>query len=63
MRCLRAVCSTFGDLRFLTLLLVLSLQPEMVGHYLGEFSISYKPVSHGRAGIGATKSSRFVPLK
>ena len=38
-------------------------QPEMVGHYTGEFSISYKPVSHGRAGIGATKSSRFVPLK
>ena len=40
-----------------------TLQPEMVGHYLGEFSITYKPVSHGRAGIGATKSSRFVPLK
>ena len=40
-----------------------TLQPEMVCHYLGEFSITYKPVSHGRAGIGATKSSRFVPLK
>jgi len=39
------------------------IKPEMVGHYLGEFSITYKPVSHGRAGIGATKSSRFVPLK
>ena len=39
------------------------IKPEMTGHYLGEFSITYKPVSHGRAGIGATKSSRFVPLK
>jgi small subunit ribosomal protein S15e len=26
-------------------------------------SISYKPVKHGRPGIGATHSSRFVPLK
>lgn len=25
----------------------------MVGFYLGEFSISYKPVRHGRPGIGA----------
>mmetsp|Transcript_8294 Transcript_8294/g.28225 ORF Transcript_8294/g.28225 Transcript_8294/m.28225 type:complete len:149 (-) Transcript_8294:773-1219(-) len=39
------------------------VKPEMVGHYLGEFSISYKPVKHGRPGIGATNSSRFVPLK
>ena len=39
------------------------LKPEMVGHYLGEFSISYKPVKHGRPGIGATHSSRFIPLK
>merc|ERR1712012_41952 len=33
--------------------------PEMIGHYLGEFSITYKPVKHGRPGIGATHSSRF----
>ncbi|CDS09260.1 Putative 40S ribosomal protein S15 [Lichtheimia ramosa] len=39
------------------------IRPEMVGHYLAEFSISYKPVRHGRPGIGATHSSRFVPLK
>lgn len=38
-------------------------QPEMCGHYLGEFSITYKPVKHGRPGIGATHSSRFIPLK
>lgn len=39
------------------------IKAEMVGHYLGEFSITYKPVAHGRPGIGATNSSRFVPLK
>lgn len=39
------------------------LQPEMIGHYLGEFSVTYKPVKHGRPGIGATHSSRFIPLK
>ncbi|KAJ4458863.1 putative 40S ribosomal protein S15-3 [Paratrimastix pyriformis] len=39
------------------------VKPEMIGHYLGEFAISYKPVMHGRPGIGATHSSRFIPLK
>ncbi|KAK9773657.1 putative 40S ribosomal protein S15 [Seiridium cardinale] len=39
------------------------IRPEMVGHYLAEFSISYQPVKHGRPGIGATHSSRFIPLK
>ena len=40
-----------------------AMQPEMVGTYTGEYSISYKPVKHGRPGIGATHSSRFIPLK
>ena len=39
------------------------IKGDMIGHYLGEFSISYKPVTHGRPGIGATHSSRFIPLK
>ncbi|EIW58639.1 40S ribosomal protein S15 [Trametes versicolor FP-101664 SS1] len=39
------------------------IKPEMVGHYLAEFSCSYRPVKHGRPGIGATHSSRFIPLK
>ena len=25
------------------------IRPEMLGHYLGEFSITYTPVRHGRA--------------
>ena len=36
------------------------IRPEMIGHYLAEFSISYKPVKHGRPGIDATHSSRFI---
>ena len=39
------------------------VKTDMVGHYLAEFSMSYKPVKHGRPGIGATHSSRFIPLK
>jgi|EP00669_Euglena_mutabilis_P010347 small subunit ribosomal protein S15e len=39
------------------------IKGEMVGHFLGEFSITYHPVKHGRPGIGATHSSRFIPLK
>jgi len=39
------------------------IKPDMIGHYLGEFSISYKPIMHGRPGMGASGSSRFIPLK
>eukprot|EP00993_Chasmostoma_nieuportense_P005357 NODE_5985_length_586_cov_85.629630_g5820_i0.p2 GENE.NODE_5985_length_586_cov_85.629630_g5820_i0~~NODE_5985_length_586_cov_85.629630_g5820_i0.p2 ORF type:complete len:172 (-),score=42.00 NODE_5985_length_586_cov_85.629630_g5820_i0:71-532(-) len=39
------------------------IKGEMIGRCLGEFSITYKPVKHGRPGIGATHSSRFIPLK
>ncbi|XP_041009510.1 uncharacterized protein LOC121253577 [Juglans microcarpa x Juglans regia] len=45
------------------MIIVPEIKPEMIGHYLAEFSISYKPVKHGRPGIGATHSSRFIPLK
>jgi small subunit ribosomal protein S19 len=39
------------------------IMPEMIGHYLGEFALTRKRVSHGSAGVGATRSSRYVPLK
>ncbi|RXH78255.1 hypothetical protein DVH24_001773 [Malus domestica] len=39
------------------------IKPEMISHYLAEFSISYKPVKHGRPGIGATHSSRRETYK
>ena len=39
------------------------VKPEMIGYYLGEFAITYKRVSHGKPGVGATHSSKFVPIK
>ena len=38
-------------------------QPESVFHYLGEFALTRKKISHGSAGIGATRGSKYVPLK
>jgi small subunit ribosomal protein S19 len=40
-----------------------NITPEMLGHYLGEFAITNKPVKHGTPGIGASRSSMYVPLK
>ena len=37
--------------------------PDMIGHFLGEYSIPTIHVAHGSPGIGATRSSKFVPLK
>jgi small subunit ribosomal protein S19 len=39
------------------------LQPEMIGHRFGEFAPTRSRVTHGSAGVGATRSSKFVPLK
>ncbi|MCW4000397.1 MAG: 30S ribosomal protein S19 [Candidatus Bathyarchaeota archaeon] len=41
----------------------MTIRPEMIGHYLGEFAITNKPVRHGTPGIGASRSSMYVPLK
>jgi small subunit ribosomal protein S19 len=43
--------------------LVLQIKPEMIGHYLGEYAITNKKVVHGTPGIGASRSSLYVPLK
>ncbi|MHA2009342.1 MAG: 30S ribosomal protein S19 [Promethearchaeota archaeon] len=42
---------------------IVDIKPEMIGHYLGEFSLTRRRVSHGSPGIGATRSSKYVPLK
>jgi len=39
------------------------IKPDMIGHYLGEFAITNRPVRHGTPGIGASRSSMYVPLK
>jgi len=39
------------------------IKTEMVGHYLGEYVITNKRVNHGAPGVGASRSSLYVPLK
>ncbi len=39
------------------------IRPEMIGHYLGEFALTRKAVRHSGPGVGATRSSKFLPLK
>ncbi|MDH7506814.1 MAG: 30S ribosomal protein S19 [Candidatus Thermoplasmatota archaeon] len=41
----------------------LEIQPEMIGHYLGEFALTRQRVKHTGPGVGATRSSKFMPLK
>ena len=40
-----------------------TIQPEMVGHYLGEFALTRTEVKHTGPGVGATRSSKYLPLK
>lgn len=42
---------------------IVEIKPPMIGHYLGEFAMTRKNVQHGSPGIGATRSSKYVPLK
>ena len=42
---------------------IVEVKPEMLGHRLGEFTMTRKPVKHSAPGFGATRSSKFVPLK
>ncbi len=41
----------------------IEITPEMIGHRIGEFALSRKKVTHSTPGIGATRSSLYVPLK
>jgi len=41
----------------------ITIEKEMLGHYLGEFALTRKRVKHGKAGIGATKSSTALAAK
>ena len=39
------------------------IQPEMLGHRLGEFALTRSDVSHSAPGIGATRSSANLSVK
>jgi small subunit ribosomal protein S19 len=40
-----------------------TVKPQMVSHYLGEFSQTRVPIKHGSPGIGASRSSMAVGSK
>ena len=35
----------------------------MIGHFIGEFAVTNKRVAHGKPGVGASRSSMYVPLR
>jgi len=39
------------------------IMPEMLGHRLGEFSVTRKQIKHGAPGVGATRSSAALSVK
>ena len=42
---------------------LVTIDEKMVGHRLGELVLSRKRVQHSAPGVGATRSSRHIPLK
>ena len=42
---------------------IVEIKPEMLGHYLGEMALTRKKLSHGKAGIGATRSSTAISAR
>lgn len=53
------VISVFNGKTFETI----RIEADMLGHRLGEFSITRKKLAHSAPGIGATKSSASVSVK
>ena len=41
----------------------IEIKPEMIGHFIGEFVVTRKAPVHNGPGVGATRSSKFMPLK
>jgi small subunit ribosomal protein S19 len=39
------------------------IKQEMLGHYLGEMVMTRRRVTHGKAGIGATRSSTAISAR
>ena len=39
------------------------VKTEMIGRYVSEFTLTRKIVKHSSPGVGATRSSLFVPVK
>merc|ERR1711920_432248 len=52
-----SVCEVYGG-KYWT---PVEVKADMCGKYLGEFSLTYKPIRHGKVGHGATRGSKFTP--
>ncbi|NYZ79539.1 30S ribosomal protein S19 [Candidatus Micrarchaeota archaeon] len=42
---------------------IVEMKVEMIGHRLGEFAHTTGRVAHSGPGLGATRGSKFIPLK
>jgi len=42
---------------------LIEIDERMLGHYIGEFVFTRKRLQHGKAGIGATKSSTAITAR
>jgi small subunit ribosomal protein S19 len=42
---------------------VIEITPEKIGRRLGEYAHTTGPVKHSGPGVGATRGSKFIPLK
>jgi len=51
--------AVYNGIEFVTI----TITPWMIGHYLGEFVPTNKPVQHTGPGKGATRSSKFTAKK
>jgi small subunit ribosomal protein S19 len=40
-----------------------AISEEMIGHFLGEFTLTRKKVEHSTPGVGATRSSANISVK
>lgn len=49
----------YNGKEFVSLIIV----PEMLGHMLGEFSLTRKRVAHSAPGVGATRSSAAISVR
>lgn len=42
---------------------MVTIDEEMIGHYLGEFALTRKKVAHNAPGVGATRSSAAISVR
>ena len=54
-----SICEVYGG-KYWT---PVEVRADMIGKYLGEFSLTYKPIRHGKVGHGATRGSKFTALR